>query len=74
MRSTAPAPSRPSKCGLSFFQIASEMACRLCPAVAYNYSLVAEDKRKIPQNQNLDNLVTTLSKLWWGNYTSYNDY
>ena len=56
-------PSRPGKWGSSFFQTESEMSCRLWAAVGICSSLTLEGKRTMPQNENLDNLVTTLPKL-----------
>ena len=55
-------PSRPGKWGSSFFQTESEMSCRLWAAVGICSSLTLEGKRTMPQNENLDNLVTTLPK------------
>ena len=55
-------PSRPGKRGSSFFQTASEMSCRLWAGRDMWSSLAVEGKRTMPQNQILDNLVTTLSK------------
>ena len=55
-------PSRPGKRGSSFFQTASEMSCRLWAGRDMWSSLAVEGKRTMPQNQILDNLVTTLSR------------
>lgn len=56
-------PSRPGKRGSSFFQTASEMSCRLWAGRDMWSSLAVEGKRTMPQNQILDNLVTTLSRI-----------